>query len=116
MKIYILNLLIAGFSPPIRLIYKSEEAAKSAAAHPIGMDGLFSLADDFGTEIRLTVAPIARIIVSLDEQLEAEIALGIAQTKAQVRAQERMAKEHSGLVVPRSGPVLPFPGGNGGMR
>ena len=118
MNIFLLNVYMMDSPAPIRLIYKSEEAAKAAAHRPVGVDGQFILADDFGTELHLPFTPVARVLVDLVHQLDAEIELGLLQTRAQIKAQKRFQQDptlsnNSSVWTPQggNGPVVPFPGG-----
>jgi len=114
-RIWTLNLYIAGIVQPIRLIYKSEERAKQAANHPIGVDGLFILTDEFGVEVRLTEPPLARVLSDAVEECEANIEMSLLQARAQMKAQQRAKNDPTlgggSIVSPHSGgPVIPFRG------
>lgn len=118
MQLFFVNTYISGLPQPIRLIFKSEERSKQFLAHPIGMDGTFTFSDDFGTELHLSSPPAGRALVNVVEQLEAEIELGLLQTRAQIKAQKRAAQDSTlsngggGIMMPGhgGGPVVPFPG------
>ena len=113
MKIWTVNLYVTGIVQPIRLIYKSEERAKNALNHPMGVDGLFTFNDDFGVEIRLEEKPIARVMSDAVEECEANIEMSLLQARAQLKAQQRANNDPTlrnggSSIVPAGGPVIPF--------
>lgn len=107
MSIFTVNLYVSRVVQPIRLIYKSEERAKSALNHPIGSDGLFTLNDDFGVEIRLETPPIARVLSDAAEEIKANVEMSLLQHAGQLEAQKRVSSDPA---LNGKGTIIPFGG------
>lgn len=115
MRLFTLNLILEDSPNPLRLVFSSEERAKAAAVHPIGMDGALVFHDDFGVEIRLKKEPVARVLCDVAEELNGNIEISLLQARAQMKAQQKAKSDptlngNGSLWQPPSGgPVLPFP-------
>lgn len=114
--------IVFGPSPvPWVLLFKTKEAADAArqlAGHP---HEIFSIADDFGQEIRIAKASIhGMMLENMDLSKMAHIEQGLHRARTQAKAQELGAADPILKVAAmRQGPAMlnpSFPGGNGAFR